>query len=1244
MSVIFQKSLHDLVKGIRANKKNEKQYITDCIAEIKVELRNVDLTKKAVAIQKLTYLHMLGYDMNWAAFHVIEVISSENFKHKRIGYLAASQSFTPQTDVIMLATNLFKKDFVVSEPFENGLALNALSNICTEDLSRDLVSDIMTMLNSSRAYVRKKGVLVMYKIFLKYPEALRPSFPRVKEKLEDPDQSVVAGAVNVICELARKNPKNYLALAPIFYKLLTTLTNNWTLIKIVKLFAALAPLEPRLGKKLAEPMANIINTTPAKSLLYECLFTVTIGMHQNTTLLRLAIDKLKTFVEDPDQNLKYMGLLGLVNVLKVNPRMLVDLRETLQNCLGGEDITIRLRALELLTGMVTKKTLIDTCEKLIEQAERTNEDQYRDQVVEKIILACSEENYKHVVDFEWYISMLIRLTTMKGLSHGKLLSSQLMDVLIRVPAMREYGIKALEPLLSSAHFISETAEGSDKFEVLYAAAYLTGEFVSCLDNPVAALESLLQPSIVSLPPTIQAAYIQSVLKIYSYLACNPDKLEELNHELNDEGSDSRLGGLREQVRKGFQPFLKSSDVEVQERAYHCMRMLDLHAEMLESGMDISQQLHSLFEEELNPVAKKAQKKVPLPDGLDLDEWINAPIPETESHFSFDNTDNISELSFGNTGITSPTRTPEEIFEENQRRSQQELARRNNAWYLPSGGKSVSPDIVPIELPEDIKVDKRKSKKGKTKKSHHRPKNVQVLSVVDAPADAKSDSDHDQQDDISKRLNVDLFKPLEATETLPTIQAYKQITPEQEIARLAKEAKARHEERKLRRKEKHGDEKKSSKHSSSKHRKSSTSGDKDKKEERRRRKSSSAEPVQTKTSSSKSKSSEVQLIDLFGDSNNNNNNNNTTTNTNNNSNKISSPKVNSPVLTSSSSVNNNVTVSAVPTQVETPYYITPSTKSKEKSESKSESKSKDKSEKKRRSSKKSEEQSDRKHKSSHKHKSESSKDKDKDHKHKSHKSSKEASSDILGLLSESKTGNNFGAKPNTHLLFQDENLTVAIPSNISPFDSNNITIPLHLQNIGGQDITSISYNVVDTMNTHLVRPTVANAKAPIMVPFVLPASQSNVLNVHLTFNSLTRHQLIPFVINYNTMRGAAKEVRFELGLPCSVFLKPIGIGPAEFVSLAQSPQCCHLSSGRIQLATSQTPRTLQVTLNQIAALLRLRIVEVMDSSASLYGRSVQNHHVLVLVKVKTTNDLLIEIKSNDEVLSSSLLNEAHKYFK
>jgi AP-3 complex subunit delta-1 len=61
-------------------------------------------------------------------------------------------------------------------------------------------------------------------------------FSRLKDRLEDDDPGVVSATVNVITELSRKsNPKNFLPLAPQLFELLTTSSNNWMLIKIVKL-------------------------------------------------------------------------------------------------------------------------------------------------------------------------------------------------------------------------------------------------------------------------------------------------------------------------------------------------------------------------------------------------------------------------------------------------------------------------------------------------------------------------------------------------------------------------------------------------------------------------------------------------------------------------------------------------------------------------------------------------------------------------------------------------------------------------------------------------------------------------------------------------------------------------------------------------------------------------------------------------------------------------------------------------
>ena len=70
---MFEKSLQDIVKGIRANKRDPSTYISQVISECKKELRDSDPFIKALAIRKLTYLQMMGYDMSWAAFQVVEV-------------------------------------------------------------------------------------------------------------------------------------------------------------------------------------------------------------------------------------------------------------------------------------------------------------------------------------------------------------------------------------------------------------------------------------------------------------------------------------------------------------------------------------------------------------------------------------------------------------------------------------------------------------------------------------------------------------------------------------------------------------------------------------------------------------------------------------------------------------------------------------------------------------------------------------------------------------------------------------------------------------------------------------------------------------------------------------------------------------------------------------------------------------------------------------------------------------------
>lgn len=403
---------------------------------------------------------MIGYNISWAAFSIVEVMSFSRFAHKQIGYLAANQSFTDSTDLILLTTNLYKKEFSsssIANQYEVGLALNSLSNIVTTELGRDCLSDIVGLITHSLPYLRKKAVLALYRVYIKYPSALRLTFDLIKERLEDSDSSVVSTAVSVICELANRNPKNYLALAPKFFGLLTTSSNNWLLIKLVKLFGLLVSEEPRLARKLIDPLVTIIQNNAAKSLQYECIYTLTIAFQYTKkedgsdaknvpNAVSVCSEHLRGFISDPDQNLKYLGLVGLITLMRSHAKVVIDHRESILRCLVDADYTIRTKALELLGGIVSRKSLEDIVKHLLQHLAAA-EGVYRDHLIGSILQICAKDKYANTSDFPWFISTLVSLSTQDGSSQGATIANHLMDVTLRVRDVRAYSLHSLLPFL-----------------------------------------------------------------------------------------------------------------------------------------------------------------------------------------------------------------------------------------------------------------------------------------------------------------------------------------------------------------------------------------------------------------------------------------------------------------------------------------------------------------------------------------------------------------------------------------------------------------------------------------------------------------------------------------------------------------------------------------------------------------------------------------------------------------------------
>ncbi|KAI4659594.1 uncharacterized protein J4E79_006129 [Alternaria viburni] len=703
IQVSFEKSLFDLIRGLRNHKGSEREYIAESIKECRKEIRTNDMDLKATALMKLTYLEMFGHDMSWASFNVLEVMSSSKFKQKRTGYLAAVQSFRRDTEVLVLAENQLKKDIMSSSPQYIALPLGAIPHVINPSMANSVLSDLIPRLTHSHAMVRKKTVVTLYRLALVYPETLRPAWPKIKERLLDDneDASVTAAIVNVVCELGWRRPQDFLPLAPRLFDLLVEGGNNWMAIKLIKLFATLTPLEPRLIKKLLPPLTKIIRETSAMSLLYECISGIiqggileaVEGTAEGEEVAKLCVGKLRgMMIIEGDANLKYVALLAFEKIVTSHPYLVSQQQDVILECIDDPDISIRMRALDLVVGMVNADNLTaivgrlmrqlrnapiasaasdpnndrgrltgispygdddsDAEENLPQHEQKSDQppplpDDYRISVIRRILEMCSRDTYSNIADFEWYIDVLTQLVRVspatkatsvmeeeEEIEHsddiGGGIGHELQNVAIRVKSVRSEAIDAAQSLvLVDRRDQMFPASGNGGQGVLEYAGWLVGEYANYLTRPEPVMTSLLHPSSLQLSSRTLAVYLQAIPKVFSSMAGN-DQVSWTPER------KTLMSLLMARIIHFLEPLSTHPSLEVQERAVEYLELMRLAAEaasgtaasadqdaFTDPPLLLTQAIPALFSgAELNPVAPGAQRKVPLPEDLDLDTPIN----------------------------------------------------------------------------------------------------------------------------------------------------------------------------------------------------------------------------------------------------------------------------------------------------------------------------------------------------------------------------------------------------------------------------------------------------------------------------------------------------------------------------------------------------------------------------------------------------------------------------------------------
>ncbi|KAJ0048952.1 hypothetical protein Pint_16505 [Pistacia integerrima] len=823
MDTLFQRNLDDLIKGFRQHQVKESVFIAKALEEIRREIKSTDLHTKSAALHKLSYLNSLhGIDMSFASFHAIEVMSSPQFLHKKIGYHAVTQSFHEDTPVMLLITNQLRKDLNSHNQYEVSLALECLARIGNIDLCRDLTPEVFTLLSSSKAFVKKKAVAVVLRVFEKYPDAVRVCFKRLVENLESSDPFIVSAVIGVFCELSLKDPRSYLPLAPEFYKILVDSKNNWLLIKVLKIFTKLAQLEPRLAKRVVEPICEHMRRTGAKSLLFECIRTVVSSLSEYESAVKLAVAKVREFLVDDDPNLKYLGLQALSTIAPKHLWAVLENKDFVVKSLSDGDFNIKLESLRLLMAMVSENNAIEITRVLVNYALKSDPE-FCNEILGSILSTCSRNLYEVIVDFDWFASLLGEMARIPHCQKGEEIENQLIDIGMRVKDVRPELVSVSRDLLIDPALLGNPF----LHRILSAAAWLSGEYVEFSRNPFELMEALLQPRTTLLPPSIRAVYVQSAFKvlifcIHSYLISRgngassscPENLssgiagtisvrkfpessglatlESPAHYEEDEEFDPRditqpfedlsiengrdatfsigqastsaslpkniftqesIVNLLNLVELALGPLSVNHDVEIQERAGNVLGLIDLiKHEVLNPivqgeeilareetvASSVVKLMYDAFSKELGPVSSSAQARVPVPEGLMLNEDladlemvcgdVQSPL---SSSFSLDS------AQYGEILGVSPSNIQSKDESEPSNESTSLLAehrKRHGLYYLSSEKtETVSNDYPPANDPmsqdklnddaDDLVKFTEQSLAPKKKPNHAKPRPV-----------------------------------------------------------------------------------------------------------------------------------------------------------------------------------------------------------------------------------------------------------------------------------------------------------------------------------------------------------------------------------------------------------------------------------------------------------------------------------------------------------------------------------------
>ncbi|KAG8515717.1 AP-2 complex subunit alpha-2, partial [Galemys pyrenaicus] len=631
------------------SKEAEIKRINKELANIRSKFKGdkaLDGYSKKKYVCKLLFIFLLGHDIDFGHMEAVNLLSSNRYTEKQIGYLFISVLVDSNSELIRLINNAVRNDLASRNPTFMGLALHCIANVGSREMAEAFAGEIPKVLvagygrsvgsplagprrgssprqavssSDTMDGVKQSAALCLLRLYRTSPDLVPMGdwTSRVVHLLNDQHLGVVTAATSLITTLAQKNPEEFKTSVSLAVSRLSRIVASastdlqdytyyfvpapWLSVKLLRLLQCYPPPEdPAVRGRLTECLETILNKAqePPKSkkvqhsnaknaVLFEAISLI-VHHDSEPNLLVRACNQLGQFLQHRETNLRYLALESMCTLAssEFSHEAVKTHIETVINALKTErDVSVRQRAVDLLYAMCDRSSARQIVAEMLSYLE-TADYAIREEIVLKVAILAE----RYAVDYAWYVDTILNLIRVAGDYVSEEVWYRVIQIVINRDDVQGYAAKTVFQALQAP---------ACHENLVKVGGYILGEFGNLIagdprSSPLVQFGLLHSKFHLCSVPT-RALLLSTYIKFVNLF---PEVKPTIQDVLR---SDSQL---------------KNADVELQQRAVEYLRLstvasTDILATVLE-------EMPPFPERESSILAKLKKKKGPSA-AADLEE-------------------------------------------------------------------------------------------------------------------------------------------------------------------------------------------------------------------------------------------------------------------------------------------------------------------------------------------------------------------------------------------------------------------------------------------------------------------------------------------------------------------------------------------------------------------------------------------------------------------------------------------------